>query len=177
MSLDPKRVNYAEMTRLFDRYGGSLLAGRISASNEAARAEQPMVDEFAATGIRNLDDLYERLLPNYYYGCEADDRLAGTAFDARYTPPGRKLKAMFSSDIGHWDVADMDHVVPEAYEMVEDSVMSEEDFRDFMFANPVRLLTGLDPDFFEGTVVAAEVKKIRASEGTKMAGARRAAQS
>ena len=163
------------MTRLFDRYGGALLAGRMSASNEAARAEQPMVDEFAATGIRNLDDLYDRLLPNYYYGCEADDRLAGTAFDSRYTPPGHKLKAMFSSDIGHWDVADMDHVVPEAYEMVEDGVMDGEAFRDFMFGNPVRLLTGLNPDFFEGTVVAAEVKALLASQSESTVGAALAA--
>ena len=65
---------------------------------------------------------------------------------------------MFSSDIGHWDVADMDRVVPEAFEMVEDGVMNEEDFRDFVFGNPVRMLTSLNPDFFEGTAVEAEVK-------------------
>jgi predicted TIM-barrel fold metal-dependent hydrolase len=167
-TLDPRRVDFPEMVRLFDRYGGPLLAGKMTGTGEAGRAEQPDVDEFAATGVRSLDDLYDRLLPNYYFGCEADDRLAGTAFDPRYTPPGRKLKAMFSSDIGHWDVAAMDRVVPEAFEMVEDGVMSAEDFRDFIYANPVRLLTSLNPDFFEGTAVAREVKALlHADAGTQ----------
>jgi predicted TIM-barrel fold metal-dependent hydrolase len=173
-TLDPRRVNQAEMARYFERYGGSLLAGKLSPES-GGRAEQPMVDEFAATGIRNLDDFYERLLPNYYYGCEADDRLAGVAFDPRYTPPGRPLKAMFSSDIGHWDVEDMERVVPEAWEMVEDGVMSEESFRDFMFTNPVRLLTSLDPEFFKGTAVESEVKALLASEGAQAAKPRRRA--
>jgi predicted TIM-barrel fold metal-dependent hydrolase len=156
--LDPRRVDYALMTRLFDQYGGPLLAGRMSSTTEAGRAEQPYVDEFAAAGITSVEEFYERLVPNFYYGCEADDRLVATAFDARYTPPGRKLRAMFSSDVGHWDVSDMNDVVPEAYEMVEDGVMSAEDFRDFMFGNPVRLLTQLDPDFFKGTSIDAEVR-------------------
>jgi hypothetical protein len=63
---------------------------------------------------------------------------------------------MFSSDVGHWDVADMDHVVGEAFELLEDGVMGEEDFRDFMFGNPVRLFTSLNPDFFKGTAIEKE---------------------
>ena len=113
-------------------------------------------------------------MPNYYYGCEADDRLAGTAFDPRYTPPGRKLRAMFSSDIGHWDVPDMDRVLPEAFEMVEDGAMTEEDFRDFVFGNPVRLLSSLNPDFFEGTAVEAEVDAFLGSDGAATTARRRA---
>jgi hypothetical protein len=35
-------------------------------------------------------------------------------------PPGRKLRAMFSSDVGHWDVSGMSHLVTEACEMVAD---------------------------------------------------------
>jgi predicted TIM-barrel fold metal-dependent hydrolase len=159
-ALDPRKVNYDEMISLFDRYGGDMLAGRMSPSTEAGRAEQPYVDEFAAAGAHTLEEFYDRLIPNFYYGCEADDRLAGTAFDPRYTPPGRKLRAMFSSDVGHWDVSDMAHVLPEAYEMVEDGVMSPEDFRDFMFGNPVRLFTSLDPDFFKGTAIESDVSKM-----------------
>ena len=34
-------------------------------------------------------------------------------------PFGARLKAIFSSDIGHWDVPDMTEVLEEAYEMVE----------------------------------------------------------
>jgi hypothetical protein len=84
--------------------------------------------------------------------------LAVAAFDPRYTPPGRRLRAMFSSDVGHWDVPDMGGVVPEAWEMVEDGVMGEADFHDFVFGNPVRLFTSLDRGFFDGTAIEGEVR-------------------
>ena len=45
-----------------------------------------------------------------------------------------------SSDIGHWDVPDITEVLEEAYEMVEDKVITEDDFKDFTFTNPVKLL-------------------------------------
>jgi hypothetical protein len=163
--LDPRRVNYDELIGFFDRYGGELLAGKMTPASEVGRGEQPYVDEFAATGIRTLEDFYARLIPNYYYGCEADDRLAGTAFDPRYAPPGRKLRAMFSSDVGHWDVPEIEHVVGEAWEMLEDGVMGEEDFRDFMFGNPVRLFTSLNRDFFRGTAIEQEVAGFLAAQG------------
>jgi hypothetical protein len=56
--------------------------------------------------------------------------------------------AMFSSDIGHFDVPDMTEVVPEAYAMVEDGLASAADFRDFTFANVVRLFGRQNPRFF-----------------------------
>jgi hypothetical protein len=73
---------------------------------------------------------------------------------------GARLNAIFSSDIGHFDVPDMAAVVPEAYELVEDGLIDDTDFRDFMFANPVRFWGEVNPDFFKGTAVekhAAEV--------------------
>ena len=42
--------------------------------------------------------------------------------------------------------------------MVEEGVMTAEDFRDFMFGNPVRMLTSLNPDFFKGTNIESDVK-------------------
>jgi hypothetical protein len=36
---------------------------------------------------------------------------------------------------------------------VEKGVISERDFRDFTFANPVKLWASLNPRFFEGTAV------------------------
>jgi len=51
-------------------------------------------------------------------------------------------------------------VVPEAYEMVEHGLITDDDFRDFMFENAVRFWGEVNPDFFKGTVVekaAAEV--------------------
>ena len=51
----------------------------------------------------------------------------------------------------------MTEVLEEAWERVEEGVITEEDFRDFVFVNPVTLWTGLNPDFFKGTVVERAV--------------------
>jgi len=53
-------------------------------------------------------------------------------------------------------------VTEEAYELVEHKVITEEDFRDFVFTNPTTLWTGMNPDFFRGTVVEQKVKKLLA---------------
>src|SRR2546426_1094850 len=68
-------------------------------------------------------------------------------------PMGARLNALFSSDIGHFDVPDMADVVPEAYELLEHGLLTDDDFRDFMFANAVRFWGEVNPDFFKGTVV------------------------
>jgi hypothetical protein len=47
-----------------------------------------------------------------------------------------------------------------SYELVERGLLTDDDFRDFMFENAVRFWGEVNPDFFEGTVVekpAAEV--------------------
>jgi len=67
-------------------------------------------------------------------------------------PIGAQLNVLFSSDIGHFDVPDMAEVVPEAYELVEHGLITDGDFRDFMFANAVRFWGEANPDFFKGTV-------------------------
>jgi hypothetical protein len=103
-------------------------------------------------------------VPNFYFGCEADDRLNSIAFKARLNPMGARLKAMFGSDIGHWDVLDATRVVVHAHELVEDGLMSAEDFRDFTFTNCLTFHAGLNPDFFKGTAVEKEAVKALAAE-------------
>jgi predicted TIM-barrel fold metal-dependent hydrolase len=155
---NPARIDTALLTELFDKYGGEALAGKMrsDAVTRNQSAEQ-LIDDFAATGIESLQDLYDLLIPNYYYGCEADDRMNATAFNTKLLPSGENLKAMFSSDMGHWDVTDMSDVLAEAYELVDDEIISTDDFRDFVFTNPVKLLAGMNPDFFQGTVVEEQV--------------------
>jgi hypothetical protein len=41
---------------------------------------------------------------------------------------------IFGSDIGHFDVIDMGHPVPEANKLVEDAQIAANDFRNFTFA-------------------------------------------
>jgi hypothetical protein len=69
---------------------------------------------------------------------------------------------MFGSDLSHWDVPDMSEVLDEAYEMVEQEWITDDDFRDFMFTNPVTFFTRTNPAFFVGTPVEADVDKLLA---------------
>jgi hypothetical protein len=48
-------------------------------------------------------------------------------------------------------------VTAEAYELVEHGLITENDFRDFVFANPARFLTSMNPASFNGTAVEREV--------------------
>ena len=75
-------------------------------------------------------------------------------------PGGAVLPAIFSSDIGHWDVPDMRGVVPEAFELVERGHIDESQFRDFVFKSPAELWTSMNPAFFAGTSVEGAVGKL-----------------
>jgi hypothetical protein len=48
----------------------------------------------------------------------------------------------------------------EAYELVEHGLITDDDFRDFVFANPVRYFTALNRDFFKGTSVEKDVDRM-----------------
>jgi hypothetical protein len=39
-------------------------------------------------------------------------------------------------------------------------VINEDFFREFMFVNPSRLWTDMNPNFFKGTVVESQVQKL-----------------
>ena len=107
-----------------------------------------------------IKDLF---VPHFYFGCEADDPVTAWAFDTKKNPYGAKLNAIFSSDIGHWDVVDMRGVTAEAYELIEHGLLNEDEFRDFMFSNAARMWGSTNPDFFRGTVVEREAAKVLGS--------------
>src|SRR5260370_34537013 len=54
----------------------------------------------------------------------------------------------------------MCEVLEEAHELVDDGLMTAEDFRDFAFVNPAGLWASMNPDFFKGTVVEDSVAKV-----------------
>lgn len=118
-------------------------------------------DDFAEAGITNKRQIADEFTKNFYFGCEADDPMTATAFDTRL---GKPLKAIFSSDIGHWDVPDVMDVMHEVYEMFEKGLLTAEDFRQFTFANAVHLHGGMNPDYFKGTAVEAEARAELASK-------------
>jgi len=67
---------------------------------------------------------------------------------------------VFSSDIGHWDVARMDEVLPEAYEHIEHGWLDAHQFRAFMCDNTLRMYTDANPGFFDGTLIEGYAEKV-----------------
>ena len=122
------------------------------------------LDEFAAVGIERADDLRDRFVPNFYFGCEADDPLVAWAFRQDVNPLGARLRPVLGSDISHWDVRRMTDPIEEAFELVEHGVITEQDFRELTFVNPVRMHAGANPRFFAGTVCEAEAARVLAEE-------------
>lgn len=118
------------------------------------------LDDYAACEIKTAADIKDLFAESFYFGCEADDCTNAWAFNTKANPYGAKLKAMFGSDIGHFDVVDMSEVLLEAYELVEDDLMTKADFKDFTFTNAVRFWGSSNPEFFKGTAVEAEAAEV-----------------
>jgi hypothetical protein len=163
---DPAKVDVALLEEMFGRYGNAYLTaeGIAAHSREQMRAartpsgEVPgFVNDWSEVSIKRREDIRDLFATPFYFGCEADDSLNYTAFNSKANKMGAKIKAMFSSDLGHWDVLDFGDVLAEAHEPVERGLMSEEDFKDFVFTNPMTFQTRVNPDFFKGTVVEGAV--------------------
>jgi predicted TIM-barrel fold metal-dependent hydrolase len=160
--MDPKKLDRALLKGLVDKYGYDDMSAELARRDGWPSREEddltggvPVLDDFAACNITAKEDWVDLYAKPYYFGCEADDRMNVTAF-GRANPFGARINAIFSSDIGHFDVPNMLSPVPEAYELVEDELITADDFRDFTFANAVRLWGTQNPHFFEGTRVAKE---------------------
>lgn len=162
---DPAKLDREKLVALFEEYGAKCVTERLDGLDAAlaplSSAEPPETrDEFRHSGIERPEDVKEIFEERFFFGCEADDPQNATAFDARTRPFGARLNAIFSSDVGHWDVPDMAEVVPEAWELVDDGLFTEADFRDFVFTNPWKLWTGTNREFFAGTVLAGSAAPV-----------------
>ena len=127
------------------------------------------LDDFSACQIAHKQDFHDLFAKNFYFGCEADDKMNAWAFSRKNNPLGSQINALFGSDIGHFDVADMSGVLHQAYELVEDGLMNAENFRDFVVTNPVQFWGEANPDFFTGTSVEKEAAAVLA-QGTHSRG-------
>ncbi len=76
------------------------------------------------------------------------------------------VRAIMSFDLGHWDVTDMTEPAAEAYELVEEELITSEDFRRFAFGHAVQLYAAPNPDFFKGTILEKEVAEELAMTGS-----------
>jgi len=165
--INPANLDRELLVRLFQQYDATGAIGNIDQLRAEGRNLSPRtadpdasLDDFAACGIEHPEDVRELFVPRFYFGCESDDPINSWAFKSN--PFGARLGAVFGSDIGHFDVPDMTQVLPEAYELVDDKLITTEDFRDFVFTNPVRLWASSNPGFFKGTVIENQAKAVLA---------------
>lgn len=165
--LDPALVDRKQVVQFIEQYGDAVHRAHVDAMRtrdgyffEQWEEKDEDLDEFRASGIRSKDDIRALFADRFYFGCEADDRMIPWAFDTKLNRKGARLKAIFSSDIGHWDVIDATDCLAETYELVERGHITTEDLKDFTFANPVELHGSLNPDFFRGTAIAADADRI-----------------
>jgi len=154
--LDPATIDRGLFAKLITESDPSL--SRYSPEDLLwASGPKQAADDFAAVEIGSVEDIRDRFCTNFFWGCEGDDPLVGLAFDSRITPLGARVPALLGSDLGHWDVPDFDEPLAEAYELVEHGILDAEGFFDFVFRNPARFYSSLNPDFFIGTSVEKEV--------------------
>jgi predicted TIM-barrel fold metal-dependent hydrolase len=163
---NPANLDPDAFEALFERYAEpAFLAGAEGLTSATGgltpHAQTEKVDEYGPCRIETIDDFRALFVEPFFFGCEADDPTTSWAFAERVNPLGAKLKALFSSDIGHWDVPVLADVAWEAQEGVREGLVSEADFRDFVFTNPARFWTAGNPAFFAGTRVEDAVSRLR----------------
>ena len=168
-NLRPSNLDMPALRKLMEQHGGPRMQEHIddifasfewnkvnATVEDLSLRETEHYDDFSRLGpIASKRDIREMYAKNFYFGCEADDPTTMFAFDPRMKV---RLKAIFSSDIGHWDVHHIEQVLPEVWEAHEKGILNEADFRDFTFSNIVQLHGGMNPDFFKGTQVEQAAK-------------------
>jgi predicted TIM-barrel fold metal-dependent hydrolase len=162
--MDPATLDRDELARYFKDYGGKITelididpydyVQRLPIHGSTPDER----DEFVHMQVTSGADLIDRFADSFYFGCEADDRGITTAFSPA-NPGGTRLRAMFSSDIGHWDVPEMAGVVEESYELVEDGFLTPVQWRQVVCDNPIEMYRRANPDFFAGTTVDGVIAK------------------
>lgn len=178
--VNPANLDRHLLHQLLQQYAGHDAAEKlnqwqsVSEGEEAAAAwaarGRDVIDDYAACGIERPEDFVDLFCRNFYFGCEADDPINAWAFNTRVNPYGARIKPLFGSDIGHFDVPDMREVLVEAHELVDDGIITSDAFRDFVFTYPVEFWAGVNPDFFKGTAVegdAAAWRNTTSDEGRR----------
>jgi predicted TIM-barrel fold metal-dependent hydrolase len=164
-NMRPDKLDRKLLMEMVEKYGYKEHAAALKARDGWPDPELHMtggidnLDDFSACKITRKQDWIDLYATPYYFGCEADDPLNGTAF-WKGNPFGCQLNAIYSSDIGHFDVIDMREPLAEAYELVEDGLITADNFRDFTFTNAVKLWGTQNPDFFKGTRVEKEAAAV-----------------
>lgn len=157
---DPSGLDVDALEKLLSRYGFPAEPPEMVGDKDRSPWAR---DEFEDAGLHDETDLARIFGEQFYFGCESDDVTVHRALDGPGNPMGTRMRPVFSSDIGHWDVPDLGTPVPNSYALVARGRMSKEDYRAFVFEEVVRLHTRMNPAFFEGTVIESEAAALLGS--------------
>ena len=160
---DPANLDHALFMQLLEEHGEPRVLAHLDELRAMFGRTQPDVtqrDNFKAVSMHDAREMLDLFVAPFWFGCEADDPMNAHAFDRAVNPFGAALQAVFGSDNAHWDVTDMNEVLVEAHESVDRGVITEDDFRSFVFANPVALHAGMNRAFFRGTNVEHAVDRL-----------------
>ena len=173
--MKPEKLDRKLLMSMVEKYGYDDIAAALKARDgwpspdtQDLTGNRTELDDFAACKITRKQDWIDLYATPFYFGCEADDRMNATAF-GKGNPFGARLNAIFSSDIGHFDVIDFRDPLRQAHDLVDKGLITDDDFRDFTFANTVRLWGTQNPRFFDGTVVAKEAAAVLNTPAVKAA--------
>ena len=169
---NPAHADIDLLAALFEQYGADLTKGQpinketllrdslgVSALSHSRDPIGDELDDFLAAGIESAEDIRERWVKPFYFGSEADDRTVAAAFNTKVNPLNTPINAIWSSDIGHWDVPDLTEPLAESWDLVEQGVISAANFRSLVFENPYRFYTEANPEFFANTDIATKLKQ------------------
>jgi predicted TIM-barrel fold metal-dependent hydrolase len=173
---NPAHVDKDFLYSLYEKYGADLNQGGRRFNKEeiaelsfgargkyyANRSElDAEIDDYALAGIQSVEDIRDRYVPNFYFGAEADDRTVAYAFNIKATPLNVQINAFYSSDAGHWDVPEINTTLADTFQLVEEGVISADNFRQLVFTGPYDFYTANKPDFFKGTAVESRLPAVR----------------
>ena len=117
-TLNPDLLDRERFMALVEQYGDDTTRARaveIRALFDAGSPHPEVIDDFAACEIETAEELRDLFVPNFYFGCEADDPVNAAAYNTKLNPFGATLQIIFGSDIGHWDVPVLNEVLKEAW--------------------------------------------------------------
>ena len=164
--LNPARLDRDLLVELLREHGPAPISERLDRIDEGmlllSDPGDPAGsrDDFAASGVKSPGDIAEIFRSRFFFGCEADDPMNALAFKKELNPRDLEFRAIFASDIGHWDVQDFRETLPEAWELVEKGVLDEAQFRAFTFENAAELMTATNSEFFVGTEVEDSIRAV-----------------
>lgn len=88
---NPANLDRKLFQDLARRYGGKLVTDKLDGHGEGwgiggTHEDSAALDDWSRCGIERAEDIRDLFVPNFYFGCEADDPINAMAFEARKLP-------------------------------------------------------------------------------------------